>query len=175
MSRFGKVMLVAAAAGGLALTTAGPAGSGASAAVTASQSIGRPSYNSAWAGYTAGGGRWFRYVCTTVTVPPSAAGDNSAVISLQGYGSLTPTQLYASQGGQVNWADPGGTGTFRVSPHAGDRVFLSIYYDQHGHDYLTVTDLTQHTTQTVRTNVPKMTYINARALRCPELSGQPIH
>jgi hypothetical protein len=60
MSRFGKVMLVAAAAGGLALTTAGPAGSGASAAVTASQSIGRPSYNSAWAGYTAGGGRWFR-------------------------------------------------------------------------------------------------------------------
>ena len=32
----------------------------------------------------------------------------------------------------------------------GDRLAISIYYDQRGHDYFTATDLTQHTTQTVR-------------------------
>jgi hypothetical protein len=41
-------------------------------------------------------------------------------------------------------------GNFLVSPRTGDRLAISIYYDQRGHDYFTATDLTQHTTQTVR-------------------------
>ena len=43
-------------------------------------------------------------------------------------------------------------GSFRVSPQVGDRLATSIYYDRHGHTYFTATDLTQHTTQTVRLN-----------------------
>ena len=43
-----------------------------------------------------------------------------------------------------------GTGPFRLAPRVGDRLAISIYYDQRGHDYFTATDLTQHTTQTVR-------------------------
>jgi hypothetical protein len=41
-------------------------------------------------------------------------------------------------------------GNFLVSPRVGDRLVISIYYDQRGRDYFTATDLTQHTTQTVR-------------------------
>ena len=41
-------------------------------------------------------------------------------------------------------------GSFRVSPQIGDQLTISIYYDQHGHNYFTAADLTQHTTQTVR-------------------------
>ncbi len=49
-----------------------------------------------------------------------------------------------------------------MSPQVGDRLAVSIYYDQRGHDYFTATDLTQHITQTVRTDVPTMTYLTAR-------------
>jgi hypothetical protein len=41
-------------------------------------------------------------------------------------------------------------GQFLVSPRVGDRLAISIYYDQRGRDYFTATDLTQHTTQTVQ-------------------------
>ena len=56
----------------------------------------------------------------------------------------------------------------------------SIYYDRHGHDYLAATDMTRHTTQTVRTNVPKMTYLHARLFAwvyndvTPPLADTPI-
>ena len=42
------------------------------------------------------------------------------------------------------------TGMFKVSPQVGDQLTVSVYYDRQGHDYFTATDLTQHTTQTVR-------------------------
>ncbi len=159
----------AAVAAGIALTTAGLAGA-AVPAVAATRSLGPPEYSSAWVGYGTSG-RWFRYVSTTVTVPPqvvppspgapSQRGD--ATIWLNGIGSVVPTQItVAPGGGPVSWGDPGGSGTFRVSPRIGDRLALSVYYDQHGHVYLTATDITRHTTQTVRTNVPKMTYLTAR-------------
>jgi hypothetical protein len=161
--------ICAAVAAGIALTTAGLAGA-AVPAMAATRSLGPPEYSSAWVGYGTGG-RWFRYVSTTVTVPPqvvppspgapSQRGD--AMIWLNGIGSVVPTQItVAPGGGPVSWGDPGGSGTFRISPHIGDRLTLSIYYDQHGDDYLTATDSTQHTTQTVRTNVPTMTYLHAR-------------
>jgi hypothetical protein len=161
--------ICAAVAAGIALTTAGLAGAAVPAAA-ATRSLRPPEYSSAWVGYQTGG-RWFRYVSTTVTVPPqvvppspgapSQRGD--AMIWLYGIGSVVPTQItVAPGGGPVSWGDPGGSGTFRVSPRIGDRLTLSIYYDQHGHVYLTATDSTRHTTQTVRTNVPKMTYLTAR-------------
>ena len=170
MSRFVRRALTTAALGALALTTVGSAGGAADAAARAPRSMGPPEYSSAWVGYGTSG-RWFRYVSTTVTVPPqvvppspgapSQRGD--AMIWLNGIGSVVPTQITVIPGGgSVSWGDPGGSGTFRISPRIGDRLTLSIYYDQHGHDYLTVTDITRHTTQTVRTNVPKMTYLHAR-------------
>src|SRR6266571_5964303 len=159
----------AAVAAGIALTTAGLAGA-AFPASAAPRSLGPPEYSSAWVGYGTSG-RWFRYVSTTVTVPPrvvppspgapSQRGD--ATIWLSGIGSVVPTQItVAAGGGPVSWGDPGGSGTFRVSPRIGDRLTLSIYYDQHGHVYLTASDITRHTTQTARTDVPKMTYLTAR-------------
>jgi hypothetical protein len=136
----------------------------AAAATSAAPSMGPPSYSSAWAGYQAGGGRWFRYISTTVTVPPRVVPGSyggGATIWLSGTGSVVPAQIYAGPGGgagSVRWNG----GQFTVSPRVGDRLQLSIYYDRHGHDYLTVTDLTRHVTQTVRMNVPKMTYLTAR-------------
>jgi hypothetical protein len=43
---------------------------------------------------------------------------------------------------------------FKVSPQAGDQLTVSVYYDRDGHNYLTATDLTQHTTQTIRGTLP---------------------
>ena len=159
----------AAVAAGIALTTAGLAGAAVPAAA-ATGSLGPPEYSSAWVGYGTGG-RWFRYVSTTVTVPPqvvppspgapSQRGD--ATIELYGIGSVVPTQItVAPGGGPVSWGGPGVTGPCRISPRIGDRLTLSIYYDQHGHVYLTVIDITRQTTQTARMNVPKMTYLHAR-------------
>lgn len=161
MSRFVKSMFTAAAVGALALTSVGTA---VGAAAAAPGSMGAPSYSSAWAGYQAGGGRWFRYISTTVTVPPRVvprAHGGSATVWLSGKGSVVPAQIIVAPGGgagSVGWNG----GLFKVSPRVGDRLQLSIFYDQRGHDYLTVTDLTRHVTQTVRWNVPKMTYLNAR-------------
>lgn len=170
MSRFARRVLTAAAVGALALTTMGSAGDTAGAAVGAPRTMGPPEYSSAWVGYGTSG-LWFRYISTTVTIPPqvvppapgapSQRGD--AMIWLNGIGSVVSTQIIvAPAGGPVSWGDPGGSGTFRISPRIGDRLTLSIYYDRQGYDYLTVTDITRHTTQTVRTNVPKMTYLHAR-------------
>ena len=165
MSRLVRRMLTTAALGALALTTVGSVGGAASAAAGAPRSMGPPEYSSAWVGYGTSG-RWFRYVSTTVTVPPQVVPPShggSATVWLNGIGSVVPTQItVAPGGGPVSWGDPGRSGTFRISPRIGDRLTLSIYYDQHGHDYLTATDITRHTTQTVRTNVPKMTYLHAR-------------
>jgi hypothetical protein len=86
----------AAVAAGIALTTAGLAGAAVPAAA-ATGSLGPPEYSSAWVGYGTGG-RWSRYVSTTVTVPPqvvppspgapSQRGD--ATIELYGIGSVVP-------------------------------------------------------------------------------------
>src|SRR5690242_2475041 len=53
----------------ITLGTLGFSGAG-SPATAASRSISPPGYNPSWAGYLVGGGRWFRFISTTVTVPP---------------------------------------------------------------------------------------------------------
>ena len=50
-----------------------------------------------------------------------------------------------------------------MSPQIGDRLAISVYYDQHGHNYFTAADLTQHTTQTVRLRAKE----SARSLTTP--------
>ena len=59
-------------------------------------------YTDAFAGYQAGGGRWFRYVATTVTILPPAqpAGNGgTAAISLGHDGGPTPGLTPASRSG----------------------------------------------------------------------------
>src|SRR6185437_11942045 len=72
----------AAVAAGIAFTTAGLAGAAVPAAA-ATRSLGPPEYSSAWVGYQAGG-RWFRYVSTTVTVPPQVVAPSPGAPSQRG-------------------------------------------------------------------------------------------
>ena len=104
--------ICAAVAAGIALTTAGLAGAAVPAAA-ATRSMGPPEYSSAWVGYQTGG-RWFRYVSTTVTVPPQvapASHGGSATVWLNGIGSVVPTQItVAPGGGPVSLGRPGRVG-----------------------------------------------------------------
>ncbi len=155
----------------------------AAAAVTAAPpTLGSPAYNHGWAGYTTGGGRWFRYVSTTVTIPPRTilgAAAGSAFIALQHARptGLPEAMMSASSGGGAGsvtyTAYAGGGGALAVSPHVGDRVALSIYYDQHGHDYFTATDITQRTTRTVRANVGTVIYDLVRLGGGPASNASP--
>ena len=135
--------LYAAVAAGITLGTLGFAGAGSPAAA-ASRSIGPPGYSPSWAGYSVGGGRWFRFISTTVTVP--ARHRRSAVIIGLSHGLPVGepfAELEVEQGGGAGsvraHVSPGGYGTLPLSPRVGDQLALSIYYDQHGHDYFTAT------------------------------------
>ena len=117
------------------------------------------SYNIALAGYQARG-RSFRFISTTLTVPPRVLSKDhlgAAVIGLrtscgsQCQGPFAVIEVLPGGGrGSVQYQGFLTPGNFLVSPRVGDRLAISIYYDQRGHDYFTATDLTQHTTQTVR-------------------------
>ena len=63
----GRALYAAVAA--ITLGTLGFAGA-ASPASAASRAMSPPGYSPSWAGYSVGGGRWFRFISTTVTVPP---------------------------------------------------------------------------------------------------------
>jgi hypothetical protein len=164
--RVASALITAVAAAGVAVTTGGLAGAAVPAAA-ATQSMGPAIYTQPFAGYETGGGRWFRFVSTTLTLEPpqaSSSGPIAAAISLQ-HGGLdgTPSAaLIVMATGDRVLCSCGGT--FRISPSYGDRLALSIYYDRHGHDYYTVTDLTRHATQTVRQPVPAVIYDGAGLL-----------
>jgi hypothetical protein len=116
-------------------------------------------YNVGHAGYVAQG-RWFRFVSTTLTVPPRIVPKDNLGAAFIGIHTTCGSQcqgpfayIFVLPGGgpgSVQYQGFFTPGTFRVSPQAGDQLQLSIYYDQRGHDYFTATDLTQHTTQTAR-------------------------
>ena len=117
-------------------------------------------YTSAFAGYADSGGP-FRFVSTTLTVPLRRVPGEAALVSLGYNGGATPrpyTSIEVLAGGgagsisyQASTASGSFTsGTFTIRPKTGDQLTVSIYYDQHGHDYFTVTDTTRHTTQTVK-------------------------
>ena len=165
--------LGAAAAAGIALTSFSIAGAGAQAGAAA-RSLSPPRYTAGVAGYNAEG-RWFRFVSTTMTVPPrilpeSKPGTGDAIVQL-GSG-FEPTYPYADivvhPGGgpgsiKVSAGAPGGQGreTMRISPRVGDELKLSIYYDRNGHNYFTVSDLTRHTTRTAQITTGKVVYNRA--------------
>ena len=165
--------LLAAAAAGIALTSFSVAGAGAQAGAAA-QSLSPPRYTAGLAGYTAEG-RWFRFVSTTVTVPPrivpeSKPGSGDAMVQL-GSGYM-PTYPYADivvhPGGgpgsiEASAGSPGGHGrtTLRINPRVGDRLAVSIYYDRQQYLYFTVSDLTQHTTRTAEMPTGKVVYNRA--------------
>jgi hypothetical protein len=147
----------AAAAAGIALTTAGLTGTGAAGAAMAPQTTGAPVYTTKWAGYQAAGGRWFRFVFTTLTVPSADNGAESTMadIALNGRDPNWAADITVMPGGgpgSVLYMDPL-TGFFNLSPDVGDQLAISIFYDQHGHDYYTATDITQGTSQRVRADV----------------------
>ena len=154
--------LYAAVAAGITLGTLGFAGAG-SAATAAPGSIGPPAYSPSWAGYSVGGGRWFRFISTTLTVP---AVNGAAVIGLshgqpigEPFAELEVNQEGGPGGVSVEaHVSPGGYGRLPLSPRAGDQLAISIYYDQHGHDYFAASDTTQHITRTVRLTVGSVIY-----------------
>ena len=121
-------------------------------------------YTDGLAGYEASGGRWFRFVSTTLTVPaatqPASAGDFAAI--WLGQHGATPrayatiTVLPGGGTGSVSYTASYGprsnAGTFAISPRPGDRLSVSVYYDRLGHDYFTASDLTQAVARTARVN-----------------------
>ena len=164
-------ILYAAAAASLALAAAGIAGAGtAEAARAAPQSLGSPAYDANWTGYTAGGGRWFRFVSTTLTVPPSTvnsvwSGDATIMLNHDKPTGLPNAQITVYSGGGpqsvIVGTSPGSGETLNLSPNVGDQLAVSIYYDKNGHDYFTVADLTQGITRTVRATVGSVVYDKA--------------
>src|SRR4029077_1532169 len=170
MSQLVKLMLATVTVAALALTVAGGADAGArtvagctdaGAATAASRAAGPAVYSDQHAGYQAAG-RWFRYVATTVTVPPrtlSYLNSGSAFIGLNGSYAAWINVDPGGGADSVGYAATNvGTGPFRLAPRVGDRLALSIYYDQRGHDYFTVTDLTRPATQTVTLYVGRLIY-----------------
>jgi hypothetical protein len=161
-------MFYAVAAAPIAVITLGVTGASPAGAATAGpQSAGPAIYTQPFAGYETGGGRWFRFVSTTLTLEPPqvpSTGPIDAAISLQhgGLGGTQSAALIVMATGDRILCTCGGT--FHISPGYGDQLTLSIYYDQHGHDYFTVTDLTQHATQTVTEPVPSVVYDGAGLL-----------
>jgi hypothetical protein len=142
-----------AAVAAITLGTLGFSGAG-SPATAASRSLSPPGYNPSWAGYSVGGGRWFRFISTTVTVPPVIGGSGVVIGLSHGLPVGEPfaeLEVEPGPGGTVSaHVSPGGYGRLPLSPRVGDQLALSIYYDQHGHDYFTASDTTQHITRTVR-------------------------
>jgi Peptidase A4 family len=153
--------LYTAAAAVITLGTLGFAGAG-SPATAASRSIGPPGYSPSWAGYSVGGGRWFRFISTTVTVPPVLGGSGPVIGLSHGLPVGEPfaeLEVEPGPGGTISaHVSPGGYGTLPLSPRVGDQLALSIYYDQHGHDYFTASDTTQHVTRTIRLTAGSVIY-----------------
>jgi hypothetical protein len=159
--RITRILAAVAAACATAVALA-VTGGAAGATTPTTGGLGPPVYTSAWAGYQAGG-RWFRFVSTTLTVPPTPAspGYQEADVALIGANPGWFTDIFVVPGGgpgSVSYQDPQKGWYFNLSPNVGDKMALSIYYDRHGHVYLTAADLTQGKSQTVRARVDNPVY-----------------
>jgi hypothetical protein len=56
--------------------------------------------------------------------------------------------------GSIGYASNNAAGAFKLNPAPGDRVAVSVFYDQKGHYFLTAADTTRGTTQTVTIATP---------------------
>ena len=140
--------LVALAAGGTALLTAGITATSAAAGTNAAAYP--TTATSSRAGYM-DSGRWFRFVGTTVKVPAAVAGsDHYAKVALRGQNVAGVTLGIKPGGGagSVGWAvgvAPFGMGgsALNIAPAVGDTVRIDLYYDKTGGGVIaTATDLT---------------------------------
>jgi len=98
-----------------------------------------------------------------VTVPPIEGGSGVDIGLSHGLPVGEPfAELSVEQGGGSGsvraHVSPEGYGTLPLSPRAGDQLAVSIYYDQHGHDYFTASDTTQHITRTIRLTTGRVVY-----------------
>jgi len=119
-------------------------------------------YTGGLAGYYSNRGP-FRFLAADMTVPAAqvpAANGGSALVTLGHSGGPTP-RPYAyievrpgGGAGSISYVSNAATGTFKVNPAPGDQLAVSIFYDQHGHYSLTVTDTTQAVTGTVTVTAP---------------------
>ncbi|HEY7263871.1 MAG TPA: hypothetical protein VH589_20610, partial [Trebonia sp.] len=114
-------------------------------------------YTSGFAGYADSIGP-FRFISTTMTVPAAqtpAGNGGTALVGLGHNGGATPrpyADIMVKPGGgaaSISYASNNAAGAFRLNPVPGDRVTVSIFYDQKGHNVLTAADTTQRTTQTI--------------------------
>jgi hypothetical protein len=159
--------LYAAAAAGIALSTLGVAGA-AAPATAATRSLSPPVYDLVLAGYISSG-RWFRFVATTVTVPPVTLpvgyGDSLLVelknARLNGAPGATIMVDPGGGPGSVRWASGRTLQPFAMSPKIGDKLSVNIYYDRHSHIYFTATDLTQGVTRTAQASTGSVVYNQA--------------
>ena len=163
MSQFVKRMLGMVTVAALVLTAAGCSDAGA--ATAASRAAGPAVFSDQHAGSQAAG-HWFRYVATVVTVPPRtlpSLNSGSAFIGLNGRYAAWINVDPGGNADSVGYAATNvGTGPFRLAPRVGDRLAISIYYDQRGHIFFTVTDLTRPATQTMMLYVGRLIYSAAR-------------
>lgn len=166
-----------AAAGGAAILAVGLAGPGAASTAPARAHSTDPIYTTSQAGFVTGGGRWFRFIATTVKVPPVPTPRGNAgyaEVVLGGTGAIPRYLAVRSGGGPDSVAFSEGVPPFGmgggvlagVTPKAGDLLRLSIYYDRAGHVFYTASDLTQKTSQTLR--VPSE---GAPVFRAAEVAG----
>src|SRR6266498_482805 len=164
----------AATAAGAAVITLGFTGVGAAgAASSAAQSVGSPVYTTSQAGYVTGGGRYFRFIATTVKVPylQYQSGNNGSAEVVLGSRVGPPATLRVAAGGgtgSISYVWSSGTEfhtghLYGVAPAPGDLLRLSVYYDRLGHDFFTATDTTQGVTQTARVDVVPVIYTAAEA------------
>ena len=140
-----------------ALLTAGLTATSAAAQTGGTHTAAYPTVaTSTRAGYMASG-RWFRFVGTTVTVPPAGAYGHYARVVLRGQNVAGVTLAIKPGGGpgSVGWAvgvAPFGMGggALDLAPAAGDTVRIDLYYDKTGGGVTaTATDLTTNVTKDV--------------------------
>ena len=162
--------LCAAAAASAALTTIGIGGAVTAGAATAVPPAPGPAvYDLSSSGYSATG-RWFRFISTTLTVPartlPSRNSGDAVIQLIRDAGAIPPAATVTVRPGGGAGSVTIGTGdghsqALRLSPGVGDRLAVSIYYDQKGHVSFTAADYTQGITRTVRKTVGRVIYDRA--------------
>lgn len=167
-----RALLAATAAGATALLVIG-ASATSSAKPTRPGVMGTTIVTISQAGYVAVG-QHFRFVTTTVVVPPKASYEHYAEVVLGGAGVLPATLGVRAGGGanSVRWNVVGpitgnmAGGTMKLAPKAGDWLTLSIYFNQQGRVRFTVTDLTQKTAQVLSAPAPAHVVYTAAEAAC---------
>jgi hypothetical protein len=170
-----RALLATVAAGASALLIIGVSAASSAQPTTARPDIGTSAIvTSSQAGYVTLG-QHFRFVTTNVVVPPKASYSHYAEVVLGGRGVIPATLGVAAGGGarSVRWnvlgplTDKMAGGTMPVSPKVGDRVTLSIYFNQKkGRVYFTVADLTQNYTKILAAPAPAHVVYTAAEVAC---------